>query len=537
MKTKSLLAWLALLAILAAVLRQPAWATSTQSVIVDIDLPSESTGVPGGTLAVRLYTPASAADARYPDGAPAVLFIPGGDSSGRLFDALPQAGDMIIIVFLFPGGFDPGSGRSSDGTYDHRGANSIAALRDVILYTAGQLPDSLGRMIDDVLPVTPLHDNIGLLGSSNGGNIVVAVAAYHGDVLAPYLRYIVQWESPISSQIATIDLGGVSLDCPGGQRRMLFAVNPRYQGYGSPEVSVDYSQLVYNPANPFHRVFWDGSGDGAYTTVLDPTNNCQTPDLNLDGVMAMDEDFPLSTYTDGVKQVYSRAATRAMEEQDIFGGNWPPNIATVTEANAYWDLREAVRQYSLALNAIPGLEGMLLASVTDHVQPVPDHPHIHQAFDGWDVNGAWMKINPARPYVIEIDPSLDPRQDLPDNLPNVPPTDWSDMASYTYPDDLDHVYDAAGAHEMADRAYSTPPTPTPTSTATSTPTFLPTSTPTATPTSTLAPSHTPTSTPTPTITPTPALTSTAAASPTSTSTAESPPPGDFLIYLPVVTRP
>jgi putative nucleotidyltransferase with HDIG domain len=38
-----------------------------------------------------------------------------------------------------------------------------------------------------------------------------------------------------------------------------------------------------------------------------------------------------------------------------------------------------VRLYDDALVNIPNLEGLILASVVDHVQTAPDHPHIHQA--------------------------------------------------------------------------------------------------------------------------------------------------------------
>lgn len=447
-------------------------------VTVDISLPSDSTGVPGGALAVRIFAPASAGDARYADGAPVLIFVPGGTDAGTLRPALSQAEDVIRIVFLFPGGTDPLAGRSSDGTYDYRGANSIAALRDVIRYAAGELTDSLGRTIDDVLPVPVLHDNIGLLGGSNGGNVIVAVAGEHGGDLNGYLRYIVQWESPVSSQIATADLGRVRLDCPPGPQASLPAVNPRYQSYGPLVLDVDYTQLTYDASDPLHPVFFDGTGDGHYTTVVDPQSGCQTPDLNLNGDLELNEDFPLSTFSDGVKQFYSGPVTQALADQNVFGSGWPTDVATPPQTNAFWNLREAVRHYPAALANIPDLEGMVLTSVVDHVQTAPDHPHIHQAFDGWDGNGDWVKINPARDYVLEVDPSLSSRTDLPDNAANTAPADWTDAGSYAFPDGLDEVYFAAAVHEMADRAHATSGTPTPTSTSTPTPTSTPSPTPT-----------------------------------------------------------
>ena len=519
---------------------------------IDVDLPSTSTGVSGGTLAVRIFAPATTTDARYSDGAPVIIYVPGADSLGNLRPILPLATDVIRISFLFPGGRDPATGRESDGTYDHRGVNSIAALRDVIRYAAGELTDASGRTIDDVVPVPVLHNNIGLLGSSNGGNIVVAVAAMHGADVAGHLRYIIQWESPVSSQVTTVDLGGVRLYCSGGRVRPWRVLNPRYRAYGPLVLHVDYSQIAYNTMDLRYPIFLDGNGDGQYTTVLDPATGCYTPDLNGDGVLSENEDFPLNGYTDGTRVIYSRPATQAMQDHNVFGGSWPYTIATVAQANAFWDLREAVRLYDDALNAISNLEGMVLASVEDHVQVAPDHPHIRQAFEGWDNAGAWVKINPSPDYLIAADPSLSGRTDLPDNSPNTPPSDWNDATQYAVPEDVTTTaLQVAAVWEMADRVHGggippifTPPlrtrtpsptptiTPSPTSTSIFTNTPTPTSTPTPTPLPGLTVTPTPTITPTPTSSPTHTVTPTPSLTPTITPTSTP----RRAIYLPWVLK-
>ena len=407
---------------------------------IDIDLPSNSTGSPTGTLAVRIYPPSHP---RYPEGAPVLIYVAGADSPGGLRNCLPSMDDVIVIYFIFPGGVDFATHRSSDGTYDHRGQSCILALRDVILYAAGKCVDAIGRKIDDVVSIPVLHNNIGLLGCSNGGNIVIATPAIYGKELNGYLRYIIQWESPVSSQIATVDLGPIRFNCTPNNY-----VNPRYKAYGYLSLDVDYSDLTYNKSC-FYKVFHDGNGDGKYTTIIDPSTGLPTPDLNLNGILELNEDFPLSAYTDGRKQIYSRPVTHALANVI---SSFPPDIATPTEADAYWDIREAVRMYDDAIKNIPDLKGMILASVKDHVQSAPDKPHIHQAFDGWNKNNAWVKINPSPRYLIEADPSLK-GIDLPDNLPNIPPSNWS---SYEYcipeivPDDICQV---AATFEMADRTY------------------------------------------------------------------------------------
>jgi hypothetical protein len=418
---------------------------------VDVDLPSLSTGSESGTLAVRVQSP-QAGYARYPDGAPVIIWLPGGfELKGLAHELPPQADDVIIVTFGFPGDPVPNAAVSSDGEYDYRGERSIQALRDIVLYAAGELQDSEGSTIDEVVRVDVLHDNVGLIGVSNGGNIIVAVAALHGSDLSGRLRYLIQWETPVSSQIATRDFGRVWMK-PSAQQGDFF--NPRYGGYGPLLFPVDYSDLAYDPSQQFYPLFHDGNGDGLYSTVQDPASGRPTPDLDGDGALGPDEDFPLDTYPDGELVVYSRPVMHALVAGQVLPGGWVPGIVTPERADAYWDIRESVRLYHRALAGIPDLEGMVLCSVEDHVQSAPDKPHIRQAFEGWHENGGWVQINPSPAYVLEVDSGLEGSTNLPANDPGSPPGDWADAAGYAMPEEVvDGIYQLAAVYEMADRAH------------------------------------------------------------------------------------
>jgi hypothetical protein len=430
--------------------------------LVDIDLPSAGTGSPAGTIAVRVDAPVPGA-ARYPDGAPVIIWVPGGYACWDLNHGLPaQADDLIILTFQFPGCTDTATGRHSDGTYDYRGLKTILALADVIRYAGGELADDQGRTIDQVVPVPVLHNNVGLIGASNGGNLIIAAPARWSAGLSGHLRYAIQWETPVSSQIATRDLGRVWLK-PSSKQGDYF--NDLYLGYDPLIFPMDFISMTFNIAETYYQVFHDGNGDGTYTTdpdeqvPYDPAHPYD-PDLNHDGYLdPRTEDFPFDTYSDTLRVVYSRAVARALYEGDVFSGNWPANIATVTQTNLYWDIRESVRLYDEALANVPGLEGMVLASVRDHVQSMAGKPHIRQAFEGWDSYGAWVQINPSPTYLLEVDPTLDP-SDLPDNPPNTPPVDWAVPDGYCMPEAVagygqlgDGVYQLAAVWQMADRAY------------------------------------------------------------------------------------
>jgi len=411
---------------------------------------------------VRIDAPVPGA-ARYPDGAPVIIWVPGGFECRDLSHKLPtQAGDLIILTWIFPGCTDTATGRHSDGAYDYRGLDTMLALADVIRYAAGQLVDSQGRTIDQVVPVPVLHDNIGLIGVSNGGNLIIAAQARWGAGLSGYLRYAIQWETPVSSQVATRDLGRVWLK-PSSAQGDYF--NDLYLGYDPLIFPMDFISLTYNITETYYQVFHDGNGDGTYTTIpnenvpYDP-DHPYDPDLIDDGYLdPYTEDFPFDTYSDTLGVVYSRAVARALYERDVFSGTWPITIATVTQTNRYWDIRESVRLYDKALVNVPDLEGMILASVRDHVQSMAGKPHIRQAFEGWASLGAWVQINPSRAYMLEVDPTLDPLA-LPGNLPNVPPADWFDPDSYCEPENIlgygdldDGVYQLAAIWQMADRAH------------------------------------------------------------------------------------
>lgn len=412
----------------------------------DVDLPSVAAG--GGTLALRVFEPVTT---RYPEGAPVLVWVTGGTSWGSLANPLQQADGIVLITFLMPGGSD--GVRSSDGVWDDRGTDSILALRDVVRYAGGVLNDDGGLALHNILTVTPLEDQVGLLGSSNGGNLVIVAPSLYGADMNGILRWVVQWESPVSSQAAVSDNSKVSLsDCPVGVSERVGTNNPRYLAYGPLELTIDFSDLTYSPSDPYSQVMHDGTGDGGYSTVLDSVTGCQTPDLDFDGELALDEDYPLMTFTDGSNRVFSRPVTQALHDLGLFGGSWPADIHDLAEATSYWYVREAVRHYQGAVASLPNLEGMVLSSVEDHVQGDPGRFHIRQAFEGWHETGAWVRINPGPEYVLEVEPALlDP---LPDNTPNTPPLDWYSPL-YTYPETVANgIVQTASVFEMADRAHS-----------------------------------------------------------------------------------
>ena len=414
---------------------------------VTLRLPFEGMGTSTGTLAVRIYLPQAS---RYPEGAPVVVYVPGIEKiGGSLAD--PFAGlltDAIRISFLMPGGCE--NSVCSDGVFDFRGEDSLRALRDVLLFAAGEKADELGRTLSAISPITPLVHNVGVFARSLGGMIATVAAARYGDELYGHWRWLVGWENLTSDQYGEL---GLKHTCPVTANFSPRWVNPRYTAYGPITLVISYSDVAYAPGV---GLFFDGNGNGKYDLRTLP-NGCLTPDTDGDGVLEPTEDFPMSPMRYKGKEYYSVGATWALS-QALGGKPWPPDLATPQETEEFWAVRSPVLHYDLIPASLPNLRVMLPFGVTDHAQPPPDKPHVRQAYDGFHRNGIWVKLNPSPSYVLTLDPALETRSDLPNNQPNWAPDDWSAIADYAYPDDTpSELWWTAAVHEMAEIAQEEPP--------------------------------------------------------------------------------
>lgn len=417
---------------------------------IDILLPSE--GASGGNLAVRLFALMPGNRTYLAEGAPVVIEAPGGDAVGSL--QVPRSQGLegfVYIEILFPGGrFE---GRASEGVYDHRGLNSIKALRDVALFASGHKPDAQGRTIDKIVRVPVLTQNVGLLTLSNGGAITVVTLALYGEQLQN-IKYFIDWENPSNAQIVTTDAGpGSSVDCPPSQGRPLgrqrFS-NPFYRGYGPIVLDIDYSKIAYDAS--LDRIFLDGNKNGKYDTVTD-SNGCHSTDTNRNGKLDPEEDFGLSPMpysAPGEKKHFSLQVIQSVRDAKLFSA-WPSWLDTPEESENFWKIRDAAQNYDALAKKRSDLKLLILTSVEDHVQTVLGKPHIRQPFEAFVRNKMWVKLNPSRASVSAVDQRLASRSDLPDNAPNTAPADWNNY-NYAYPENIpDPIFYAAAVREMAEQ--------------------------------------------------------------------------------------
>jgi len=369
-----------------------------------VQVPSTSAGPEG--LAVRVFHPAES-DARYPGAAPVTLSVSGGlgmnalTEEGESPDGVPQG--MLVVEFLFPGVSRPGG--TSGGTYDFRGPDCRQALADVVRYAAGELADTDGDTLLDRVPFAD-PDNLGVVGRSNGGNLVLAALAEHAANL-PDVHWFVAWESPVGDQFVTTELND----------------NPHYTPGTCAATTCPTPGLA-------DALAWDPSGStsfndafnqsqsvaGAICVDADASGTCEEGEKRFGG-------GPTET-APGLFRIHPSselAAAIAARGPALFDGPAPPWLATEPQTTEYWDGRDGALAVPALHAAWPALGVIHVQTADDHVQSQPDHPHAAAHLQAWiDAGHGFARLNADAVYIAEasgIDaaqiPELDANQPVP----------------------------------------------------------------------------------------------------------------------------
>jgi len=432
----------------------------------DILLPSGSTG--GGNLAVRVTFPIGTAEYRFESGSPILVQSCGGHKTGSLSPSLGiVAQGFAVVNFLYPGGVE--SGFSSDGVYDYRGEDCVAALRDVTRFALGLEQDTLGRTIQEIVPGTVLTDNVGILSSSNGGPTTTSTLGVHATELSG-VKYLVYFESPTNDQTVCCDIGNNGMDCDddydgdGNGHTQDDAKNMKYIAYDSHSCTVDYTTMIFDttipvtyfdPAELYPPVSFDGRLllDNNLNGTLDSVDTPPCYDVDGNGRLDVYEDYPFNAKTTFlgpglIKLYFSTEVTAAAQVLNIFGGSWPIFIATPPETVDFWYWRDATLHFATVASEFPDIGVLLAFRQNDHAQAADDHPHIQQTYDGYQTGGTWCRLNPDYTYIEYVSGTTPPpgTQDNDANIPVIPGT----MKSYAEPVDVG-TGDIAGVCEMADR--------------------------------------------------------------------------------------
>ena len=401
---------------------------------VFVRIPSAAAGKEG--IAASLLIPRQA---RFTNGAPVVINVPGGVQAGSARGRPEYVGHGFVeIHFAFPGG---GQGdERSGGTYDFRGPNCLRALADVIRFATGRMADANGRRIGDVArDVKVLTQNVGIVGSSHGGNACGMAMALHGAEF-PDLAWYASMESPYGEGAANVELGGRDS-----------GLNPAYD----PKTGVlDLSKLAWsaeispglmrkpmlvNTRDLHGAFFFDLDGDGRFTS---------------------EKDFPANAFVgdagQGVKAWYSPRIIAEVERRKLISGPRPRHVPTLAESKEFWRYRDATAGIPSAVRNCTNLAVIVYANERDHVQADPAHTHILEQVEGFRKAGArFVRLNPDRAYVESVLPrgaGLNREAQFPDNPAG---KSWSraNITEGVEPSAFSlGIYMQAAACELADRA-------------------------------------------------------------------------------------
>jgi hypothetical protein len=259
----------------------------------------------------------------------------------------------------------------------------VRALADVIGFATGRLADQQRRKIGDLLArTTVLTQNVGVVGSSHGGNACGLAMATHGEEF-PDLAFYASMESPYGEGNVNIELGGRDQ-----------GVNPAYDaGTGR----LDLSRLAWsNDLAPGPPRRWQGADS--------PLRGSLFFDLNGDGRFVAAEDFPANVFVQdlgqGPKAWYTPRLVREAEARGLWGERRPAHMPSLAESLEYWRWRDAAGSISNAARKCTNLAVIVCANERDHVQVAPDHPHILAQVEGFRQAGAkFVRLNPDRAYV------------------------------------------------------------------------------------------------------------------------------------------
>lgn len=370
-----------------------------------------------------------------PDGAPAVLVLPGGfdldsvpvEGSTRVIDT----GQGLIQVYLnLPGG----SGAwSTPGDADWRGASTRRAVATALRWTAGEIPDEDGCTLADRSPVPLSAVGPFLHGHSNGGNLAVATLADEALDL-PVVTGITTFETPAAPQFVTVEIGSRTFPNPyytdgtcslDDQGAILCPISYAWADW-LPEASGD--------GGVSGAVYFDADQDGAFNPLLDPLVWGNRPLLQG------------TSWT-----IYSPTLTShaEMAAWDI------PGLMPADESDAFWSIRDAARGARAALDRQPGLAAIVIGTARDHMLGAPDHPHVTGLAAALEQAGSpWVRVNPDSAWVRTL---TDDDAAFSDNPAN-PDTRPGDPTQQLEPDEeetgLTHrAFITAALLELAERAW------------------------------------------------------------------------------------
>lgn len=183
----------------------------------------DCTGI--GKVAVSISEPA---EPRYAEGAPVVVAVSGffTPSVGYVFELDPDVLGAVCVTMLWPGVRDARTGVASEGTFDYGGEVCLSALRDVIRFATGEIPDAAGRSLQEIVSIPVLVDVVGLYAFSHSGIAATNVLCLYGEALQR-VRFFVGRENPTIDPLYPLEGTGTTMAARSTTRSTILWRRPR----------------------------------------------------------------------------------------------------------------------------------------------------------------------------------------------------------------------------------------------------------------------------------------------------------------------
>ena len=412
-----------------------------------VELPSEAFD----TLVVAVTYPPDGVGA-YDEGAPVVVVAaPSLGAQPPWPEApvyFPAAHGIVGVVPLYSG-FGVRD-QVTSGTFDDGGPGTRTALREAIRFAAGELETVDGHGIDDLTDGPVCTGSVVLMGTSSGAMTALWALAEH-DELEPLVAGYVAYENPVLPQLLTADTG-IALADPD---REVDADGDGYAWDDARNLSVsdtgcttdgcpaDLSAIAWtDDANQFDvygGFFGPSEHDGVL--YLDRNGNAQFDlalDIDGDGRVGLDEDFPLLPHRAADRDYYSPSVATAAAALDL-----PEHVATPAETESWWADRDPARALEL-LDVPDGFVVDLCYSYVSHASAFPTRPNQRLLHEHFDAAGAAVRYQPS----LEASRCAIPDDQLGDFAGGAEPgvaLSPDDVARLAYPETVDRTYVRAAA--------------------------------------------------------------------------------------------
>ena len=368
-------------------------------------------------LYVAVYFHQDDVEPPYDEGFPVVVAVPPALQVGtQLREQISNLYRLVEIQVIYPGWTVEEMTSGTDG--DQGGEESAFALKEALLFAAGDRTTADGHTIDQLIDAPICNRQVAVLGASSGGSVVMQTLAGWSDELRDVLLGFANHENPSNPQFIVGDIGRPWMD-PDENADDDGNGNPWDEGRnlvytsgscGALECDLDYSRLRWD-GDINHGVIWSQvlpEQDGLF--YLDNNDNGQldflpgapTPlDTNGNRILDADEDYVFVPTWDqevGTALHYSSPQViRAADELGLFDEtDWPSSVSAPVENFEFWTPRSMMTHVNAVAQRYP--ESFITVvdfTVNDHGVSQSAHPHILSFYNAMHYAGATIRYNPS----------------------------------------------------------------------------------------------------------------------------------------------